>query len=460
MKGASGYPVFLNLRHVRCVVVGGGEVALRKTEGLLGAGAEVTVVAPELCPPLQELALQGRVSHLQKGFADGDVAGAMLVIAATEKPEVNREVHRCATEQGALVNVVDTPELCTFITPAVIDRDPIAIAIGSGGAAPMLVRNLRAKLEAYIPGAYGDMASLMEEARPEVKRRYPDLRHRRRFWEMILDGPVMELVSAGKRRQAETLLHETLRQEQVDIGGEVYLVGGGPGDPDLLTFKAMRLMQQADIVLYDRLVAPEILQLARRDAERFYVGKKKDVHAVPQEEINEHLVRMARDGNRVLRLKGGDPFMFGRGGEEISELAKHGIPFHVVPGITAASGCAAYAGIPLTHRDYANSCVFVTGHAKDGKLQINWQAIIQPQQTVAVYMGVHTLPALCQGLLEHGMAPDMPAALVQQGTTRKQKVYTATVSTLPQAVQEQDVKPPSMIIIGEVVLLRQHLGSH
>ena len=295
MKGAAGYPVFLDLRHGGCVVIGGGEVALRKTESLLGAGAVVTVVAPQLCPPLRELAQQGRVRHLQKQFTGDDLNGMRLAIAATEKPEVNQEVHRQATEQGVLVNVVDAPELCSFITPAVINRDPVTIAIGSGGAAPMLARSLRAKLEAYIPGAYGDMAALMEKTRGLVKQRYPDLRHRRRFWEMVLDGPVMELVSAGKQRQAETLLRETSQRQQVDVGGEVYLVGGGPGDPDLLTFKAMRLMQQADIVLYDRLVAPEILQLVRRDAERFYVGKEKDVHSVPQEEINKYLVRMAQE---------------------------------------------------------------------------------------------------------------------------------------------------------------------
>lgn len=457
MKDTTGYPVFLDLKGKRCLVVGGGEVALRKTERLLKAEAKVAVVALQLCQQLQQLAGQGSIVHSNKAFAAADLANMVLAIAATEKQEVNQQVYQAATAAGILVNVVDDPALCSFTTPAVIDRAPITIAIGSGGAAPMLIRSLRAKLEAAIPGSYGDMAALMKATRGEVKQRYPDLRHRRRFWEMVLAGPVLELVNSGKYQEAEARLRSMLQQQQVTTDGEVYLVGGGPGDPDLLTFKAMRLMQQADIVIYDRLIAPEILDLVRRDAERIYVGKEKDIHTVPQEKINQYLVDKAKQGNRVLRLKGGDPFIFGRGGEEIEELASNHIPFHIVPGITAASGCAAYAGIPLTHRDYANSCIFVTGHIKEQKLQMNWDAIIQPHQTIAVYMGVHSLHLLCQELSARGMRPDMPAALIQQGTTRKQKVHTATIATLPQIAENSNIKPPSMIIIGEVVGLRDKL---
>ncbi|MGV0005946.1 MAG: siroheme synthase CysG [Candidatus Porifericomitaceae bacterium WSBS_2022_MAG_OTU9] len=457
MKDTTGYPVFLDLKDKHCLVVGGGEVALRKTERLLKAEAKVTVVAPQLCPQLQRLAGQGGIVHSNKSFAAEDLAEMVLVVAATEKQDVNRQVHQAASTAGILINVVDNPGLCNFTTPAVIDRDPIAIAIGSGGAAPMLVRSLRVKLEAAIPSAYGDMARLMKDARAEVKQRYPDLRHRRRFWEMVLTGPVSELINSGKCQEAKAMLHGMLQQRQVTTTGEVYLVGGGPGDPDLLTFKAMRFMQQADIVIYDRLIAPEILDLVRRDAERIYVGKEKDIHTVPQEKINQYLVDKAKQGNRVLRLKGGDPFIFGRGGEEIEELASNHIPFHIVPGITAASGCAAYAGIPLTHRDYAHSCIFITGHIKEQKLQMNWDAIIQPNQTIAIYMGLHSLPLLCQELSARGMRSDMPAALIQQGTTKKQKVYVATIGTLPQIAEDSNIKPPSMIIIGEVVGLRGKL---
>ena len=458
MEGTASYPVFLKLRYKKCVVAGGGEVALRKIEGLLKAEAAVTVVAPQLCDQLVQMVQQQLLQHRQKLFSSDDLDDTSLVIAATEKRQVNLEIYQQATARGILVNVVDDPELCTFTTPAVINRAPLTVAIASGGAAPMLVRSLREKLEAIIPGAYGEMAQLMQKTRSEVSRHYPDLKLRRRFWQMVLSGAVAELVNSGRLQEAEQKLHDMLRQQQVDPSGEVYLVGGGPGDPDLLTFKAMRLMQQADVVVYDRLVAPEILELVRRDAKRVYVGKEKDVHTVPQEEINKYLVQRALEGNRVLRLKGGDPFIFGRGGEEISELAKHKVPFHIVPGITAASGCAAYAGIPLTHRDYANSCVFVTGHATEQKqLQLNWESLVQPRQTIAVYMGVHSVAPLSQGLIEHGMNPDMPAAIIQQGTTNRQKVYTATISTLPQLAQEQQVKAPSMIIVGEVVKLRASL---
>ncbi len=300
----------------------------------------------------------------------------------------------------------------------------------------------------------------MAKFRGHVKQRYPKMRERRRFWEHILQGPVAEMIYAGQDKAALNALEKTLEKEEavIDKAGEVYLVGAGPGDPDLLTFRALRLMQQAEIVLYDRLVAPAIVDLCRKDAERIYVGKKRDQHILPQTKINQLLVDLAKQGKRVLRLKGGDPFIFGRGGEEIELLFAENIPFQVVPGITAAAGCASYAGIPLTHRDYAHTCVFVTGHLKDGSMDLNWDTLIQPRQTIAVYMGSVGLEVLCQELIARGLPETLPAALIQQGTTQKQKVYIGDLATLPDIIRKRDITPPTMIIIGEVVKCHESLS--
>jgi uroporphyrin-III C-methyltransferase/precorrin-2 dehydrogenase/sirohydrochlorin ferrochelatase len=300
----------------------------------------------------------------------------------------------------------------------------------------------------------------MARFRGHVKQRYPKMQERRRFWEHILQGPVAEMIYAGQDEAALKALEQTLEKEEsvIDKTGEVYLVGAGPGDPDLLTFRALRLMQQAEVVLYDRLVAPEIVDLCRKDAERIYVGKKRDQHALPQEDISQLMVDLAKQGKRVLRLKGGDPFIFGRGGEEIELLSAENIPFQVIPGITAASGCASYAGIPLTHRDYAHTCVFVAGHLKDGSMDLNWDTLIQPRQTIAVYMGVMGLEELCRELIARGMSEQMPAALIQQGTTHKQKVYIGNLGTLPDFPKQHNIKPPTMIIIGEVVKCHEKLS--
>jgi uroporphyrin-III C-methyltransferase/precorrin-2 dehydrogenase/sirohydrochlorin ferrochelatase len=344
--------------------------------------------------------------------------------------------------------------------PSVVDRSPVQIAISTGGASPVLARLLRARLETMIPASFGRLAELMGKSRELVRKRFPEMNERRRFWEHVLQGPVAEMLFAGQDKAALKTLEQQLKDESHTISkhGEVYLVGGGPGDPDLLTFRALRLMQQADVVLYDRLVAPEIVELVRKDAERIYVGKERDQHALPQEDINQLLVRLAKEGKRVLRLKGGDPFIFGRGGEEIESLSAEGIPFQVVPGITAAGGCASYAGIPLTHRDFAQSCIFVTGHLKDGTMNLNWNALIQPKQTIAVYMGTHGLEVLCSELVKRGLSENTPAAIVQQGTTQQQRVYIGTLKTLPEIPKQHDIKPPSMIIIGEVVKLHEKLA--
>jgi len=453
-------PVFLQVQDRPCLLVGGGEVAERKVRQLMRAGARIRVVAPELAPSLRELLERGVIEHVNGDFEAGFLDGCVLVVAATDNEDINREVSRLAQERRLPVNVVDNPELCSFIMPSVVDRSPVVIAVSTGGASPVLARLLRAKLETMIPAAYGRLADLMRSFRQRVKVRFPDMQRRRRFWEDILQGPIAEMLFAGQDKAALAALESRLEDNDGESGksGEVYLVGAGPGDPDLLTFRALRLMQQADVVLYDRLVAPAIVDLVRRDAERIYVGKQSNRHTLSQEEINALLAELAGRGRRVLRLKGGDPFIFGRGGEEIDTLAARGIPFQVVPGITAAAGCSAYAGIPLTHREYAQSCLFVTGHMKDGEFDLNWDALIQPRQTIAVYMGVANLGRFCSELIRHGMAAAMPAAIVQQGTMPRQRVFTGSLETLPGLVEQEEIKPPAMVIIGEVVKLHEKLA--
>ncbi|RJQ48232.1 MAG: uroporphyrinogen-III C-methyltransferase [Gammaproteobacteria bacterium] len=452
-------PVFLNIRGKPCLIAGGGEVAVRKARLLLRAGARVSVAAPALGSSLQELAAQGKITHHAREVSAHDLNECALVIAATDDHAVNQRVSELAAQKNIPVNVVDNPALCSFIMPSIVDRSPVLIAVSSGGAAPALTRLLRARLETLIPAAYGRLAALAAEFRGKVKQRFEKPEQRRRFWESVLQGLVAERVLSGQDQAARSALQTALDSgADADVGGEVYLVGAGPGDPDLLTFRALRLMQQADVVLYDRLIPEQILNLVRAEAERIYVGKKAMQHTVRQEKINELLVQYARQGKRVLRLKGGDPFIFGRGGEEIDTLAEHGIPFQVAPGITAASGCAAYAGIPLTHRDYAQSCVFVTGHLKDGGMDLNWNALVQPQQTVVVYMGLLGMDVLCRELIAHGMSAAMPAALIQQGATRAQRVLIGTLGTLPDIVQQTEVHAPTLIIIGEVVRLHRKLA--
>ena len=453
-------PIFIQLENRLCLVVGGGDVALRKVRQLVKANAKVTVVAPDLCADLDAMRDEGQINWISSTFNPDHLEDMVLIIAATSDDEVNRQISDLAHTRNVPVNVVDNPKLCSFIMPSIVDRDPVQIAISTGGASPVLARLLRARLETMIPSSFGRLAELMGKARAQIRKRYPQMHERRRFWEHILQGPVAEMLYAGQDKAALQALEKEINNETADFDkhGEVYLVGGGPGDPDLLTFRALRLMQQAEVVLYDRLVAPAIVDLVRKDADRIYVGKQRDQHALPQEEINQLLVKLAKEGKRVLRLKGGDPFIFGRGGEEIESLSAEGIPFQVVPGITAAGGCASYAGIPLTHRDYAQSCIFVTGHLKDGTMDINWDALLQPRQTIAVYMGTHGLETLCSELIKRGLADDMPAAIVAQGTTRQQRVYTGTLKTLPEIPKQNEIKPPSMIIIGEVVKLHEKLS--
>lgn len=453
-------PTFFNIKNQRCVVIGGGEIATRKAALLIAAQAIIHVVAPEISSAMQTLVADNKGSIKQGGYQASDLDGARLVIAATDDEALNRAVSEAAQQRQIPVNVVDNPALCSFILPAIVDRSPIVVAVSSGGQSPVLTRLIRGKLETLIPAAYGELAGVAGSFRDQVKAKFNTISARRMFWESVLQGPIAELVFAGKKSQAKALLSEQLKdhsQAQASVG-EVYLVGGGPGDPDLLTFRALRLMQQADVVLYDRLVAPQIVDLCRRDAEKIYVGKARDKHMVPQGDINALLIKLAKQGKRVCRLKGGDPFIFGRGGEEIDQLAEQGIPFQVVPGITAASGCASYAGIPLTHRDYSQSVRFVTGHLKDGAPDLNWKGLVQDRETLVFYMGLVGLEKICSSLIAHGMNADMPIALVEKGTTSKQRVTTATLATMPEEIKQYDVHAPTLIIVGEVVQLRQKLS--
>ena len=451
-------PIFLNIKGERCVVVGGGAVAARKAGVLRDCGARVTIVAPELGETLAGEKAEGSIEHVAARFVGEHLAGAMAVVAATDDRAVNEAVFRAAKARGIPVNVVDSPELCSFIFPSIVDRSPMVIAVSTGGASPVLARLMRARLETLIPAAYGRLAHIAEAFRERVKGHFSNAAQRRIFWEDALQGPFADLVLAGKDKAAEEWLERELAGKNDEASrGEVYLVGAGPGNPDLLTFRALRLMQQADVIVHDHLVTPAIVDLARRDAQRIYVGKQRDNHTLRQEEINDLLVRLAREGKRVLHLKGGDPFIFGRGGEEIETLTAHGIRFEVVPGITAAAGVASYAGIPLTHRDYAHACVFVTGHLKDGTMDLDWPALARPGQTVVIYMGLHGLPVACRELMAHGLPPTWPAAIVQQGTTHKQRVLIGTLETLPAQAREARLKPPTLIIVGEVVKLHEKL---
>ncbi|MCP3908459.1 MAG: uroporphyrinogen-III C-methyltransferase [Oceanicoccus sp.] len=452
-------PLYFQLKNKPCVIIGGGAVALRKATLLQKSGAIIYIVAHDVLPELEQL-VQSTGGSIRIGdYSTADIEGRFLIVAATDDLALNKQVSEDAHQRHVPVNVVDSPELCSVILPAIIDRSPLVIAVSSGGKSPVLARMLRSKIESLVPAAYGRLASLVGGFRDKVKLSYKTVDERKNFWEDVLDGPIAEMVFAGKESVAQEMLAQRLDDDPVEMmNGEVYLVGAGPGDPDLLTFRALRLMQKADVVLYDRLVADQIIDLTRRDAERIYVGKKRSDHAVPQQDINQMLVKLAKEGKRVLRLKGGDPFIFGRGGEEIEELASHNIPFQVVPGITAASGCSSYAGIPLTHRDYAQSVRFVTGHLKNGTADLPWPELVHTKQTLVFYMGLVGLPTICQKLIEYGRDTQTPIALIQQGTTEHQRVLVSTLKEMPEKVVKEQVRPPTLLIVGEVVTLREKLA--
>lgn len=451
-------PLFFKLDGQPVLLVGGGSVALRKATLLTRAGAQVTVIAHQVTGELSQLVAQHSGEVIIGEYHSALLNDKALVVAATDDEALNERIHFDASARKLPVNVVDSPELCTFIFPAIVDRSPIVIGISSAGQAPVLARLLRAKLETWIPSSYSQLSTLVGRFRSAVKERFSSVNERRVFWEEVLQGQIAEKVFAGRHEEAEAMLQDKLEQSTSAATGEVYLVGGGPGDPELLTFKALRLMQQADIVLYDALVSEKVLDLCRRDADRVYVGKQRDNHAVPQEGINELLVKYALEGKRVLRLKGGDPFIFGRGGEELQKLKEHNIPFQVVPGITAASACSTYAGIPLTHRNYAQSVRFVTGQLKNRTSDLNFEELIHPNQTIVFYMGLHSIDHLSSQLIAHGKPTDTPVAIVSRGTSPQQRVLTGTLATITALQEQAQLEAPALIIVGEVVNLHEDLA--
>ena len=454
-------PIYFDVRNKPVAVVGGGTVASRKAEMALRAGATVTAYAAELGEDFRGVKDHPNFRHQARAIEASDVDPCALVYCAVEDQETAERVHALAKAARVPVNVADNPPLCDFSMPTILDRSPVVVAIGTEGASPILGRMLKARLEAAVPASYGRLAAFVRTFRDALKDKVTDGAGRRRFWERIMEGPVAEMVLAGKEKEAEAALNAAIEAEgtrDTPAMGEVYLVGAGPGDPDLLTFRALRLMQKCDVVLYDRLVSDGILNLVRRDSERIYVGKQRADHALPQEDISSLLVTLARQGKRVLRLKGGDPFIFGRGGEEIEMLAAHHIPFQVVPGVTAAAGCGAYSGIPLTHRDHAHSCLFVTGHGKDGDISADWTTLIQPRQTVAIYMGLAKLERLTADFIAHGADPQTPAAIIENGTRENQRVVVGTIRSLVEDARREGLKGPTIIIIGSVVTLRDKLN--
>lgn len=451
------FPISLKLQQQPCLIVGGGHIAYRKAVLLQKAGAVISVVAPEIEASLLEIVQATSGQYVQAPFnSEIPLRSYRLVIAATNDAGVNRQVFEDCEAENVLVNSVDDPPHCRFMVPAIIDRSPLVISVASNGTSPVLSRQIRTQLEATIPHGMGKLAEFSGKWRSAVKAKITNPDERRIFWEDLYASPLKEQVFNDNLAEADRLIEQALNEWQKPKG-EVYLVGAGPGDPELLTLKALRLMQQADVVIYDRLVSAPIMDLCRRDAEKIYVGKARSNHAVPQEGINALLVKYASEGKRVCRLKGGDPFIFGRGGEEIEELFAAGVAFQVVPGITAASGCSAYAGIPLTHRDYAQSVRFLTGHLKEGSPELPWNELVYENQTLVLYMGLVGLEKICAQLIEHGQRPDMPVALVSKGTTPEQKVVVGTLQDIASKVNEHHIQAPTLTIIGEVVRLREKL---
>ncbi|WP_284087580.1 siroheme synthase CysG [Acinetobacter nosocomialis] len=451
------FPISLKLQQQRCLIVGGGHIALRKATLLAKAGAIIDIVAPEIEEQLLQLVTATSGQHFAEVFSEKFLSTPYrLVIAATNDPQVNKTVFEQCEVRHLLVNSVDDIPHCRFMVPAIIDRSPLVISVASNGTSPVLSRQIRTQLETSIPHGMGKLAEFSGKWRNQVKEKISNPDERRIFWENLYASPLKEQVFNDNLYVADSMLEQAL-QEWKAPKGEVYLVGAGPGDPELLTLKALRLMQQADVVIYDRLVSQPILELCRRDATKIYVGKARSNHSVPQDGINALLVEYAQQGKRVCRLKGGDPFIFGRGGEEIQELFQAGVPFQVVPGITAASGCSAYAGIPLTHRDYAQSVRFLTGHLKEGSPELPWNELVYENQTLVLYMGLVGLERICEQLIAHGQRPDMPVALISKGTTPEQKVVVGSLADIASKVTEHQIHAPTLTIIGEVVRLREQL---
>lgn len=449
------FPVFLSLTGRRALVVGGTDQAARKVEMLLSAGAQVSLVAETVTGDVAQLIADGRITWMGGCFSDDELIGMSLVVVASDDEMLQARASQAAQARCIPVNVVDNAALSSCIMPAVVDRGPVTVAISTRGTAPALARKVRAEIERALPAALGRLAMFADIFREQVRRTVREPRARRRFWDRVFDGRIAALALAGDEISARRELIRLLdgaRHEGMPTG-MVHLVGAGPGDPDLLTLKAHRLLQRADVVVYDRLVSPEVLALARRDAERILVGMRGALPRVPQDEINQRLITLAQAGHTVVRLQGGDPLMFGSGGEEIAALMRAGIAVEVVPGITAALGCAASAGIPLTHRDHAQSCIFVTGRSKDGEIMLDWTSLARPRQTIVLYMGLETLPIVTRQLIRHGLPSATPVALIENGTTEQEQRVVGTLGTIEQQAMRMKLYGPTLCIIGEVIAL-------
>ena len=452
------FPVFLDLTNKKCVIIGGGDVAHRKTKAVIKSGAIAHVVSLKFSEKFKDFSSKNCIQIKEK-FNLTHLSGATLVIAATDSSITNKKVAQEANKLNIPVNVVDEPSLCSCIMPALIDKSPVIIAISTGGNSPVLTRKLKELIEISLPANIDLLSKLMGSWREKVKTKFSSFDMRLKFWEGIMESEIPNLVFKNKVEFANKKIKEHLETKNLlNKVGEVYLVGAGPGDPDLLTLRALRLMYQSDVVLYDRLVSKQVLEKVRPDAEFISVGKSESQHTVEQHKINEMLILLANQGKKVLRLKGGDPFIFGRGGEEIEQLSNSNIPFQVVPGVTAASGCGSYAGIPLTHRNYSQSVRFLTGHLKDGKLELDWRKLISKQETLVFYMGLLSLPTICEELIKNGLSPNTPIAAIEYGTTPDQRVVASTLDKISDEVLELELKSPTTLIIGEVVRLRRQLS--
>ena len=448
------FPLFVNLDKLPVLVVGGGEIAERKINLIIKANAKVEVLARKFSPNVENLINKNKLKKIKSNLDISTLdSNYSLIIAATDNKQINKKLFNFANKNNILINVVDQPDLCTCTFGSIVERGDLVVAISTGGNAPVFARNLREKFETLLPQSTKQLIDFSASIREKVMNSFSQFNKRRIFWELFFDAfAAKKNITKSNLTTITNQLIKTLKNKH---SGEVFLVGAGPGDPELLTLRALHLIQKADVCIYDNLVSKEILELVRRDAHMIYAGKLRNNHTIEQKEINQLLVNYAKKGLRVLRLKGGDPFMFGRGGEEISELMTQKIKFQVIPGITAASGVSAYAGIPLTHRDYSQSCIFITGHEKNGKLNINWSNLIHENQTIVIYMGLNSLPIIVQNLIDSGMRKNMPIALVQEGTTEKQKVMVSTISRVISKTLKSNIQSPVIIIIGEVVKLRK-----
>lgn len=447
------FPAFLNLNARRCLLVGGGDVALRKARLLADAGARLTIIAPTVCDDLRTLADRYGFVIDARPFNDADVIGSWLVVSATNDSNVAKAVFAAASDAGVFCNSVDERELCSYITPAIVDRGAVVVAVSSGGKAPVLVRNIREQIERLLPSGIATLAELAGRWRSRVQQSIDTLLGRRRFWESVFDGPAGSSAINGDVASAESLMTNLLHGEVATQRGEAWLVGAGPGDPELLTLRALQIMQKADVIVHDRLVSDDILALARRDADRISVGKTPGCSANSQEEINALLIDLVKSGKRVCRLKGGDPFVFGRGGEEAAALSNHGIAYQVVPGITSAAGCAAAAGIPLTHRGVSQSVALVTAHGKKSVDQLDWPSLARDRQTLAFYMAVSRFSDLSSNLVAHGKSAATPIAIIENGTTPQQRVIRGNLGQLAMLAEANRVQAPAMLIVGDVAAL-------